>query len=987
MRGIRVLLPMLLATAAIWWACDSRTVSSGGTNPGDAEVSSVQVSLQQGELFYSQSTRTAITDTVRVLVLDADRSAMSDVSVTCEVQSSFGGALVPLTEHLTDETGEARYAFRVLSSDAAFTGDQTVTFVATAGGRSGNAQMQLHEQSNIQLEFLNPADGSTIYRMADPAETLPVQVFAFRDVVLNGVSTRVGVSGVRINFSVHAIGQGIAGALTVQGVTGNDGVTTNVYYANSAQQPTAEVGLEFTASITGSPDLSTVSHVTLMNNYGYTLTRLLPSGTPNLRGDLLCADSTRFVFQYSDHNGAQVSGATFSILPTMGYLLNDDDYSMTTDDAGRMAFTWRSCESNGGDLVLTLTRAQDRVYSYVFPVAAPRPVELVITSPVSGNELQIDSECLEENAINVRARLRYGDTNSPIEGRTVRFAANHGTIGSYAITDNTGTALVTWRDCDENDADEELYLTASFYGGQTEPILVDDSSHPIVLPLGVPHHITVTAAQNVLPNPDNGDLETSIVATVFNSQNQRLGANLAIGFQTNGIGEITANAFTDANGQARATFTMNNMTGISEVTAFYTRPNTEPVEQLLSTPTTITVNSGVPSNVVMSTSTPRIQILGYGSNSAAQVSARIVDAQGSGVTMNVPVLFTIENGPQEVFLSRPGQIEQYFQGDTLTVSSQNGRAIVTINAGRRPGPVQIGCFVNGENYTVYSNGSLVTILAGPPAYGQIDFDGVGVAIGASVWRVEWSVQLWDQYSNTVEDSTAVWFHLSPEDVCAMEGFGLTGVTADGAEGYPGIAGNWMQYHCSTIGDTLTQIQASTNGVIPEVDPWSGDTTWVPGDLNINYVQPGGFFQIPFQSGDRDDNLSLSSFVRQVRFPMQDCDSHYNTYVPVTATLVDGYNCPVRNQTVRFQADFGLPWQMLNEETGEWVDTDTWVTNGNGQITAQLYVTSEIMEIAGPCDEPDGCFGWNPLPLFYGAMRIPGGPNSNQLDVTLLRGCQ
>lgn len=989
MRGIRVLLPTVLTAATIWWACDGRTVTSGGGGTtGDSQVASVQVSLQQGELFYSQSTRTAITDTVSILVLDQDRSAMPNVSVSCEVQSNFGGAVVPLNGHQTDDNGEARYAFRVLGSDANFTGDQTVSFVATAGNRTGTANLLLHEQSNIQLAFLNPADNGVIYRMQDPAETIPVEVYAYRDVTVDGTNTRVGVPGVRVNFSVHALGQGISGALTVQGTTGADGVTDNVYYANSAEQPADTVALEFSASISGTPSISAVSHVNLINDYGYTLTRMLP-GNPNLQGDLLCADSTRFVFQYLDRNGQRVSGAAFNITPSMGQFIDDDSYSMVTSETGSLAFAWRSCASEGGDLVLTLTNQQQRAYSYVFPVAAPRPVELAITSPVTGNELEIDSECLPENAVNVRARLRYADNQNPIANRTVRFASNLGQIGSSAITDNSGTALVTWQDCDENDANEDLILTAAFYGGQIQPILLHSTTHPTVLPLGVPANITVAVANNVLPVPDSGALETTVTATVFNSQNQRLGANLAVGFRTNGVGDITASAFTDANGQATATFSMNGQTGVSQVTAFYTRPNTEPPEELPSTPATITINSGVPANVVLSTPTPRIQILGFGSNSAALVTARIVDSQGSNVTMNVPVRFTIENAPDDVTLTIPGQSDTYGQGDTLSVVSQNGRAIVTVNAGRVPGPVQIGCFVDGPNYDVYSNGSLVTILAGPPAYGQIDFDGVGIQIGASVWRVEWSVQLWDQYSNSVEDSTAVWFHLTPEDVCAMEGFGLTGVTADGAEGFPGIAGNWMQYHCSAIGDTLLQIRASTNGVIPEVDPWTGDTTWVAGTLNIDYVEPGGFFQIPFQTGDRDDNLTLSSNVTQIRFDMAPCASHFTAWVPVTARLIDGYACTVRNQTVRFQADFNLPWQMWDAENEVWVDTDTWVTDDQGVIEARLQVTSQIMERGGPCDgAPDGCTGWVPLTVFYGASRLPGGwPQSNQLDVTLLRGCQ
>lgn len=1001
MKGMRFLLPAALALASLWWACDSRTVTQGTGGDGSGRaIASVEVSVQQGELFYSQSTRTALRDTVRVLVLDAQRSAIAGVTVSCQVQSSFGGALVALTNHTTDATGEARYAFRVLSSDAAFSGDQTVTFVATAGSRTGSARLYLHEQSDIQLAFLNPENGSTIYRMEDAAETLPVQVYAYRDVTVGDDTQRIGVQGVLLNFSVAAIGPGIPGVISAQGLTGAGGVTTNVYYANSSNQPRDTVRVAFTASIAGSPALNTQSTVNLLNNFGYRLERILPQN-PQLRGDILCADSTRFVYQYKDHSGSPVSGQRFNIVPSLGELTSSTMYSMVTDEAGILQFSWRSCDHEGGQLVLALNHTSGRTYSYLFSVQDARPVDLSIITPASGGELEIDSECLDENATTVRARLRYNDTFSPIVGRTIVFSADYGQIGGSATTDGSGVASVTWHNCNENNAGQTLTLSANFMGGSPTPLLQAVGTYAMDLPLGTPHHITLSVANPVLPDPQSGALQSPVTATVFNSQNQRLGAGMAIGFRTNGIGQITTSAFTNDTGQASALFSMNNQTGISMLRAYYVRPNTTPAETLWSTPNTITVQSGLPANVTLSTATPRIQILGFGAASVALVTARVVDASGATITMDLPVHFTIQAAPQGVYLSRPGTEEQFFAGDTLDVTTQNGQAQMTINAGRRPGIVQIAAVVEATSYDVVSTASLVTIVAGPPVYGTLDFDPTGVQVGASIWRVRWSAHFWDRYSNDVEDSTAVYFFLEPANIASMDGFGLTGFDADDGEHLHGIAEDWMTYHCSSIGDTIDAAWACSAGEILEYNnPFDPNevTGSHPGEVCVTRNPANPMFQLPFQAGDRDDNLVITGTRTQIPYSMLPCNPPTPVPYPpnecfmITARLVDGYGCAVRNQLIQFWADFGgvITVRPQWRPPAEWgYGLDVGLTDANGVVVADICCDPRVLQNLGaPCATNPNCWSFGSYTLNYGCYRLPDGiPSSNDISVTLSRPCQ
>lgn len=976
-KRMRFLLPALLALASvIWTACDSRSISGSSQDPNGREIAQVEVSVQQTEVYYSQSSRTAIRDTVTVLVLDAERTALSGVTVSCQVQSSFGGALIPLDNHTTDENGEAHYAFRVLASDQAFEGEQEVTFLASAGNRSGTASLLLIEQSDIQLAFLNPADASTIYRMEDPAETLPVQVYAYRDVEVGGETQRVGVPGVALNFSVASVGPGIAGVVSAQGVTGADGVTNNVYYSNSSAQPADSVQIRFTAAVSGSSDFFTTSNVKLMNDFGYRLQRILPQN-PELQGDQLCADSTRFVYQYRDRNSNPVSGARFNIEPSFGELTDNGMYSLVTDESGIIAFSWRSCALEGGDLMLSMVHSSGRAFNYLFPVADARPIDLYIINPVPGGELEIDSECLDANVTNVSASLRYNDTHTAIVGRTVTFSASFGQLGASAITDANGVAAVTWHDCNEAHAGQTLTLSAALLNSQNVAVLQVDEPYPVDLPLGTPHHISLSVANQILPDPQNGSLQTTATATVYNSQNQRLGSNLPVGFRTNGIGQVTAGAFTNEQGQAAAVFSMNNQTGISQVRAYFVQTGGDQPDTLWSNPTTVTVQSGMPVSITMGTATPRIQILGFGSASEALVSARVLDASGALVTMNTAVKFFIQSGPLGCFLSTPGMEDHHELGDTLTTTSQSGLAQMVINSGERPGVVQVGAVINDNGLDVYSSRSLVTIVAGPPFYGQLDFEPIGEQVGGSIWRITWGAHFWDRFNNEVEDSTNVYFYSDPPQYAPFDGWGMTGFDAMDEPDLRGVAKDFMQYHCQVEGTLIDSAWACSAGEIAlyenPFDPLEV-TGYIPG--NVCVFKAG--FQLPFQPGDRDDNLTLQVSTDRIIYSSNPCGGYPACQdVTVVATLKDGYTCLVANQLIQFFCSSGGTF-----------DPAEGYTDVNGQVQTTLTVCPQVLDNNGmPCPEPnDACFRWNAYSLSVWAQRQPGGPNSDVSIIQLERPC-
>ncbi len=988
----KLLMPALLVALVALLGCDNRSVTTTSGSGTTTEIGSIELSLNNTLHFYSQSAIGDIVDTLSVVVLDVQHSSIAGVQVSCNV--SPVGYVTPIDEGVTDDSGTAYFRYTINPNSTTLSGDYTVGFTATAGNKYRALSMSLYEQGNLTLEFRSPEAGDCVYRMED-GQTIPVEVLASRVIDNDGSEETVGVEGVRINLRATGVTTTLPGSISYQGVTDEDGIA-RVYYYNGSAQPSDTVQVRLTARIgdwdDSTPEAQTNILINVLNDYGNMLTLTQPQSV-NLRADYLCSDSTRFVWQLKDSQGEILTGKRFDYTVNIGEL---DTYLGVTDDNGQLVFTWRSC-SNEGDLLELNMVGPHRTYTYTYPVGAPRTIGLSVLSPVNGSMLEIDSECDEDNAIPVRVLMKYNDDNSPIPNRTVNFAATYGQIGGNAVTDASGVATVSWQDCNESDRDSSLVITANYMGNATTPLLTTNASYTLTLPLGVPNRITLSAVRDTLPQYEGSTVidNTSIVATVFNSQNQTLGNGIVLGFKTNGIGTISNLAYTNANGQATANFVMNEQTGVSAIRAFYEKPGTSPAETLWSQPTSVSVLSGLPANVTLETGTPRIQIRGFGANSVAQVEARVVDASGATITENALTYFKILNGaPDGVYLSLPGQSEQIFEGDSIGTYSANGIASVTVNAGTRPGTINIQARAIGSGYDVSSSSPLVTVVAGPPAYGTMDYDGVGEAIGGGMWRVTWSVHLWDRYSNDVRDSSAVYFSLFPEDVCSMDGFGQTGIGVDGGEGYHGIAYDYMQYGCNTIGDTLVACIAQSAGEVATItwdDSWPPvpiDTSWAAGQVYVAYPEdnnpwpmdpPATTFQVPFQPGDRDDNLQIFGQYSNIVWPMLPCGGHHTTEMELRVVLVDGYNCRVANQMIQVQID--QP-HTLDPEDGIVITDD----NGSATLVATLY--SNILESTGQECTTDNCYNFIPLIVNYNAYRLPdASPVSNLGSVTLSRPCQ
>ena len=270
--------------------------------------------------------------------------------------------------------------------------------------------------------------------------------------------------------------------------------------------------------------------------------------------------------------------------------------------------------------------------------------------------------------------------------------------------------------------------------------------------------LSLTADPMVLPDSTTGATSTTITAFMVDSLGMAPEPNTVIEFEAMqeneegewvSVGSITPHSFFNDEGYAYAEFSMGNSAGLASIIG---------TSNGLVDTTHIVMNSTDASYIEIVQPIPNeIMVQGGGGVESTLIRAEIKDGNGNLVSDPYFVDFEItQPSPQGVHLNG-------LSGTTsLEVTSTNGVATVTLNAGTQPGSVRMRASLStldGE-YISMAETIPVTIVTGPPAAGRINFSYVEIStIGGGNYSVPVSVSLSDQYSNPVSDSTNVYFRL------------------------------------------------------------------------------------------------------------------------------------------------------------------------------------------------------------------------------------
>jgi hypothetical protein len=286
--------------------------------------------------------------------------------------------------------------------------------------------------------------------------------------------------------------------------------------------------------------------------------------------------------------------------------------------------------------------------------------------------------------------------------------------------------------------------------------------------------LKLVADQYILPYVDGDEsIPTSLItATMKDSLGYDPDVNTLIHFDAiqeddNGdwvdVGSITEfGYFTDpaddgASTELKAftTFDMFDASGIVTVIG---------TSQGLSDTIYISIVSTEPSFIEMVPPYPNeLMVQGGGGIESTNLEVEIKDGDGNPVTEPNWVVYTILGAPTGTHLNGNPDLSE---SQPFAVLSSNGVSTVPVNAGTRPGSVQmkVELYATEDDGTMSdeiiatSQGTPITIATGSPAQGVINYSYVDITtIGGGLYQIPVSVDLWDVHSNPVADSTNVYF--------------------------------------------------------------------------------------------------------------------------------------------------------------------------------------------------------------------------------------
>ena len=231
---------------------------------------------------------------------------------------------------------------------------------------------------------------------------------------------------------------------------------------------------------------------------------------------------------------------------------------------------------------------------------------------------------------------------------------------------------------------------------------------------------------------------------------------------------------------------------------------------------------------------------------STDIKAEVYDSNGNLLTSPVMVNFRLEPILSGCYLNSPDQ-------STVNVETVNGIATVSLNSGTEPGPVRIIATTNTIETSICDtlNDELesitvpVIIASGAPYHIEAEYDPNSTeAIGGGFYQTECAAIVYDKWYNPVEDSTYVYWSISPLPPDTLIDAFVEGVSYTNNEGIlsgtatSGVARSNIVYSTDAIGD-IGQVRALTFGangdsVASFINEDQGDATlfFLPGQVSL-----------------------------------------------------------------------------------------------------------------------------------------------------------
>ncbi|NQV30405.1 MAG: Ig-like domain-containing protein [Candidatus Marinimicrobia bacterium] len=548
--------------------------------------------------------------------------------------------------------------------------------------------------------------------------------------------------------------------------------------------------------------------------------------------------------------------------------------------------------------------------------------------------------------------------NAGVDTLPVNFSCSVGIVGSPRFTDDTGLAETLFSDLGAHITEDVIALIVGsiehpYYGTIRDTVEVQIRSENPNPPERTPALVELVSECVIIPNLDGSEnclTSSRLTATIMDSSGYPVEPNTLVRFTTD-IGFVTQAAVTDEDGVAESYFTIGDSSGIA--TIFARAGN-------VRDSTLISVRTGLPSYIVIPPSNPSHIIVAGGFGLASTtIRAEIRDARGELVSDRYPVLFQL--GP-----AIPAGANLDGSGTSTTVESNYGIASATLNSGTQSGPVRVTATILLPNSTISATAIPVTISAGPPAFMDVDIDISQIEpIGGGQYQAEMAARVWDRYTNPVEDSTQVYWHIEPDSIASVIGGTLTYAENLTSNKYHGLAWSLIYWNSDRTFDQVSVI-AQTYGA-------NGDT--IQGYVN---AAEDSLLLLPFYPGN------LLVFPDRSFYDFQPAANPNPSQIGVvlTAVLTDYYNNAIKNARILFGSFGAAGWDPLDPDTGM-----PMVRTNNAGV-AQITVFFDA-QLCTPNFNADGTVNsYNPFTAqVWGTLLDPQSISSEQSSIQLVRSIQ
>ena len=661
---------------------------------------------------------------------------------------------------------------------------------------------------------------------------------------------------------------------------------------------------------------------------------------------------------------------------TVGYLNAASD---STNAIGTSHVTFTSNEGQIGEVVVeasvtslameSLLRDNHGVYEFGSLLKNSENSAIAFSDTVTINYVAGQEYFLNLNTLDTTIYADNGETtariyaivkdadNQGIDTTKVIFSASIGTISSPKFTNDAGVAETVFSDLGAIITDDVVAkiiakIEHPFYGiirDTVEVLVRANNPNP---PERVPARIDLISRCVELPSTtDTECIDASLLtATVMDSSGYPVEANTLVRFSTN-IGFVTEFSTTNANGVALSTFSIGDSAGIATIRATVGG---------VKDSTLITVRPGLPTYIVIPPSAPnKIVVAGGFGVASTTIRAHVRDARGEFVDQPYDVQFQL--GP-----AIPAGANLDGVGNITTVESNYGVASVTLNSGSQSGPVRVTARVTLGTRTISATAIPVTIAAGPPAFIDVDIDANQIEpIGGGQYQAELAARVWDKYTNPVEDSTQVYWHVEPDSIASIIGGSLTYGENLNGDKYHGLAWSMIYWNSDRTFDNVYVI-AQTYGA-------DGDT--IQGYVN---AAEDSLLLLPFYPGD----LLVIPSRQFYDFQPANNPNPRQVEVLLTAILTDYYNNAIKNGRILF-GSFGADHFELEGVT---INPPIVLTNNQG--VAEITVLFDA-GLCTPNFNADGSVNsYNPFTAqVWGTLLDPQSIGSEQSSIQLVRTIQ